>query len=82
MVANVTINYLREGSYPDDVTICSGIGSIGTSSWTIIQAMFQNGLCIATCDTVVVCRTDNESKPLRTELRVELGTMMVVRPEG
>lgn len=72
MVAAVTINYLREGSYPDDVTLCSGIGSIGTSSWTIIQAMFQHGHCIATCDTVVVCRTDGEAKPLRAELRAQL----------
>jgi acyl-CoA thioester hydrolase len=72
MVAAVEINYLREGSYPDPVLICSGIGSIGTSSWTIIQAMFQNGHCIATCDTVVVCRTGGEAKPLRAELRAQL----------
>jgi len=76
MVAVVTINYLREGSFPDDVTLCSGIGVIGTSSWTIIQAMFQKGQCIATCDTVVVCRTDNQAKPLRAELRRELEGMM------
>jgi acyl-CoA thioester hydrolase len=82
MVANVTINYLREGSFPDDVTMGSGIGSIGTSSWTIIQAMFQNGLCIASCDTVVVCRTDNQAQPLRPELREELAQMMVVPPAG
>ena len=69
MVAVVTINYLREGNFPDGVTLCSGIGQIGTSSWTIIQAMFQNGHCIATCDTIVVCRTDNQAKPLRDELR-------------
>ena len=72
MVAAVTINYLREGRFPDDVTLCSGIGSIGTTSWTIVQAMFQNGHCIATCDTVVVCRTDREAKPLRAELRAQL----------
>lgn len=72
MVASVTIAYLREGSFPEPVTICSGIGRVGTSSWTIEQAMFQVGQCIATCDTVVVCRTDNEAKPLRTEVRAEL----------
>lgn len=72
MVANVSINYLREGSFPAPVSISSGIGTIGNSSWTIIQAMFQNGLCIATCDTVVVCRTDNQAKPLRPEIVAEL----------
>ena len=77
MVAAVEINYLREGNFPDDVTVCSGIGRIGTSSWTIEQAMFQNGQCIATCDTVVVCRTDNEAKPLRAEIVDGLKAQMV-----
>ena len=77
MVAVVTISYLREGNFPDGVTIYSGIGQIGTSSWTIIQAMFQNGHCIATCDTVVVCRTDNQAKPLRAELRNYLEGVLV-----
>ncbi len=76
MVAAVTINYLREGSYPEDVVVASGIGRIGTSSWTIEQAMFQHGHCIATCDTVVVCRTDNSAKPLRPDLREELEKMV------
>ncbi|QJQ31687.1 acyl-CoA thioesterase [Sphingomonas lacunae] len=77
MVAAVTINYLAEGNFPDPVTLASGIGHIGTSSWTILQGMFQNGHCIATCDTVVVARTDNQAKPLRSELREGLEKMMV-----
>lgn len=77
MVAAVTINYLAEGNYPDPVTVASGIGHVGTSSWTILQAMFQNGHCIATCDTVVVARTDNQAKPLRAALREGLEASMV-----
>lgn len=76
LVASVTIAYLREGSFPEPVTVCSGIGRIGTSSWTIEQAMFQTGACIATCDTVVVCRTDGEAKPLPAEMRAELESRM------
>jgi len=72
MVAAVEINYLAEGNFPDPVKIATGIGRLGTSSWTIVQAMFQNDRCIATCDTVVVCRTDGEAKPLRAELVAEL----------
>ncbi len=77
MVAAVTINYLAEGNFPDPVTMASGIGTIGTSSWTILQAMFQNGQCIATCDTVVVARTDNQAKPLRAALQAALEGMLV-----
>ncbi len=80
MVAAVEINYLEEGEYPGDVEVLSGIGRVGTSSWTILQAMFQNGRCIATCDTVVVCRTDNQAKPLRADLVSELTAMLVRAP--
>ncbi|WP_188235634.1 acyl-CoA thioesterase [Sphingopyxis sp. LK2115] len=76
MVAAVEINYLAEGHFPDPVEIATGIGRIGTSSWTIVQAMFQNGRCIATCDTVVVCRTDGQAKPLRAAMVAELQATM------
>ncbi len=80
MVAAVTINYLAEGNFPDDIVITSGIGSIGSSSWTILQAMFQNDICIATCDTVVVCRTGGEAKPLRAEIREYLERILAPAP--
>ena len=76
MVASVEINYLREGNFPAPVTIGSGIGRIGNSSWVVVQAMFQKGECIGTCDNVIVCRTDNQPKPLRAELVAELEEMM------
>ncbi|QJB69272.1 acyl-CoA thioesterase [Parasphingorhabdus halotolerans] len=75
MIASVTINYLREGLFPDDVTVCSGVSHIGTSSYVISQAMFQNGKCLATCDGVIVCRTDGEGKPLRKEVVAALEAM-------
>jgi acyl-CoA thioester hydrolase len=85
MVAAVTINYLAEGSYPEPVTVASGIDHIGNSSWRIAQAIFQSGRCLATCDSVIACRTDGLAKPLRTELREQLGTVatqgFMVRPD-
>jgi acyl-CoA thioester hydrolase len=81
MVASVEINYLREGNFPAPVTIGSGIGRIGNSSWVVVQAMIQNGQCIATCDSVIVCRTDNEAKPLRAEVVAELEEMMAKAAE-
>lgn len=81
MVASVEINYLREGNFPAPVTIGSGIGRIGNSSWLVVQAMFQNGQCIATCDSVIVCRTDNAAKPLRAEIVAELEEMLAKAAE-
>jgi acyl-CoA thioester hydrolase len=73
LVAAVEINYLREGHFPDDVDVAAGIGRIGTSSWVIEQAAFQNGQCIATCDTVIVNQAaDGKAKPISEDYRREL----------
>jgi acyl-CoA thioester hydrolase len=54
LIAAVSINYIAEGHHPAPVTIGSGIGRIGARSWTIFSAAFQNGVCVATCDTSTV----------------------------
>lgn len=54
LVANVDIAYLQEGQYPGVIRVGSGIGRIGRTSWEIAQALFQNGRCIGTAQTVVV----------------------------
>lgn len=72
MVVVVTINYLGEGHYPDDVTVCTGTGAIGNSSWEIVQAMFQNGRCIATCDNVIAARKGDGPLPHSEEMRAAL----------
>jgi acyl-CoA thioester hydrolase len=82
MVAHVSINYLGEGHFPDDLTVCSGVGATGNSSWTLQQAMFQNGQCIATCDSVIVCRAEGKAMPLRAELRAELELLRVAGPNS
>jgi acyl-CoA thioester hydrolase len=80
MVANVNINYIGEGRFPDPVIVCSGVGRIGNSSWVIEQAMFQNGVCIATCDSVIACRTDGQAKPLRKEVVAGLEAQRTTAP--
>jgi acyl-CoA thioester hydrolase len=81
MVANVNINYLGEGHYPGEITVCSGISHTGNSSWGIQQAMFQNGRCIATCDSVIVCRAEGRAMTLRPELRAELESLAMTPVE-
>ena len=54
VVARNEINYLAEGSYPEDVEIAIGIGRVGNRSFEMLAAMFQSGRCIATCDTTIV----------------------------
>lgn len=54
VVARNEINYLAEGSFPEDVEIAIGIGRIGNRSFEMLAAAFQSGNCIATCDTTIV----------------------------
>ena len=54
LIAAVALNYLAEAHHPHDVVIASGIGHVGTRSWTILSGAFQNGVCVATCDTTLV----------------------------
>lgn len=72
VVARAEINYLAEGSYPEDVEIATGIGAIGNRSWEILAAMFQHGHCIATCDATIVMDKDAEGGGLPDAFKVEL----------
>ena len=54
LIADVHIAYLREAHYPGDIIVGAGIGHIGTSSYRIDLALFQNGECVGVCETVLV----------------------------
>ena len=56
VVAHVAIDYLAEGNYPAPVTIGYAIAHIGRSSFTVAMAAFQEGACIALCDSILVHR--------------------------
>jgi len=62
VVGHVAIDYLAEGNYPAPVTLTLAIGRIGSSSFTVAMAAFQEGQCIALCDSVLVHR-DPETGP-------------------
>lgn len=57
LIAALSINYLAEAHFPADITVASGIGAIGTKSWSIWSAAFQKGQCVATCETGLVFTT-------------------------
>ena len=71
LIAAVEINYLAEAHHPHDVTIASGIGQIGTKSWQIQSAAFQQGQCVATCDTTLVFTDANGAAPFPDGFRAK-----------
>tara|TARA_B110001454_G_scaffold213841_1_gene232685 strand:+ start:877 stop:1326 length:450 start_codon:yes stop_codon:yes gene_type:complete len=69
MVAAVDLKYVAEAHFPYDVTVGSGIGHIGTSSWTLFSAAFQQGECVATCDTVMVMQGPKGARVIDRQIR-------------
>lgn len=72
VVAQMEINYLAEGRFPDDVEIATGIGEIGNRSWQILSVMTQNGIALATCDVVIVMDKDADGGGLPDAFKAEL----------
>lgn len=72
LVAAVHVDYLAEGFYPAPVTVTAGIGDIGSSSWRVLEAAFQEGRCIAVCETVFVRLEDGNPAPIDAEWRAVL----------
>ncbi len=53
-VARLAIDFRAQLTWPGTVEIGTGIKAIGRTSITFFQTIFQNGVCAATADIVVV----------------------------
>ena len=78
LIAAVDLNYLAEAHHPHDVTIASGIGRIGEKSWTILSGAFQNGVCVATCDTTLVYTNANGPTAFPDAFRAKFTAMSAI----
>lgn len=56
LVAALSCNFLAEAHFPESITIATGFARIGSTSWTLLAAAFQDGHCVATCETVMVAQ--------------------------
>ncbi|MFZ4748510.1 MAG: acyl-CoA thioesterase [Sphingomonas sp.] len=72
LVAHVAVDFLGEGHYPDPLTLTYAVENIGNSSFRCAMGMFQKGICIALCDSVLVHRGETGAAPLPPELRARL----------
>lgn len=79
LIAAVAIDYVAEAHFPDPVEVMSGIGRLGTSSWDICSAAFQNGVCVATCTTTLVLTDKAGPQPIPAALRERYESLMVRR---
>lgn len=66
VIANLSLNLLSEIRWPGQVDIGTGVTKVGNSSLCLFQGLFQNGVCVATAETVIVQMNEEtrKSQPL------------------
>ncbi|WP_374545594.1 acyl-CoA thioesterase [Rhodoblastus sp.] len=74
VLARLLLDYRREVNWPGEVEIGTRVLSIGRSSLRLAQAVFQDGACVASGESVVVLTdvTTRRSKPFSDEARAYL----------
>lgn len=77
LIARADISYLAEAHFPAPVMIANAVGRVGTSSWTIFSAAFQDSLCVALCDATLVFTGPEGSRPLEEPFRDQLSMALV-----
>jgi acyl-CoA thioester hydrolase len=79
VIARITIDYRAELFWPGRVEIGTAVKSIGKSSVTFGQALFQNGRLAATAESVVVQvgGVPRKSAPLAAETKAKLAGLMM-----
>lgn len=80
LIAGVEIAYLAEAHHPGDIVMASGIGRIGTASWTVLTGAFQKGRCVATCDTTIVYTDASGPVPFPDAIRARFESVMAGVP--
>ncbi|MDP3139222.1 MAG: hotdog domain-containing protein [Burkholderiaceae bacterium] len=75
IVAQHTIRYLSQGSYPEPLTLGTGILRIGNSSYEIEQQLLQEGRPVSICNTVVVYLEEKRPAALPQHWREALATL-------
>jgi acyl-CoA thioester hydrolase len=84
VLARLVLDYRKEMNWPGEIEIGTNVVSIGRSSVRMAQALFQNGDCVATAETIAVLTdvTTRRSKPFSDEARAFLQSKGPVAPAG
>jgi acyl-CoA thioester hydrolase len=77
LFASIVIDYVSQGHYPGVVQVGTAISKIGRASFDHIAGLFQDGRCIALCDTVSVYAIAGKSAELPPEARAALTRFLI-----
>ncbi|MFG1285841.1 acyl-CoA thioesterase [Xanthobacter versatilis] len=82
VLARLVLDYRAEMLWPGEALIGTGVLSVGNSSITLSQAIFQGERCTATAETVLVLfdMVTRRPQPLPEESRARLADLKMRRP--
>jgi acyl-CoA thioester hydrolase len=63
VLARITIDFLGEVHWPGEVEIGTAVSRVGNSSIGLSQALFVNGVCVATAENTLVLLDKATRKP-------------------
>jgi len=79
VIADVHIAYLAEAFHPNTLIVGTGALKMGNTSYTLGQALFQNGQCVGVCETVLVNTDGTKPAPMPVEGREALQALMIAQ---
>ena len=82
VTADSRVSYLAEVFHRDMVEVRTGILRLGTASYDLAQALFQDGQCAALCTTTFVQATREGASPLSPALRAVLNEVLIAVPDA
>ena len=84
VIASLKLDFLRAITWPGQVDTGTGLLKIGNSSMKIFQKLFQNAICVAHAETIIVQVDDRtgRSSPLTDNARKTLGGWLLSGMDG
>lgn len=70
VIAKLTLDFLSEINFPGSVEVASRVLHIGRSSFTVGQALFKDGVCCASAQSVVVQIDDSTKRSTSLSPRI------------
>ncbi|MBT8123598.1 MAG: thioesterase family protein [Gammaproteobacteria bacterium] len=77
LVAEMTIKYFAEISYPGPVTIGVGISRIGNSSFTVVEGLYQNDILVGQAEIQMVATIEGKPSPLPQAVKENLQQYLI-----
>ncbi|MBV7477598.1 acyl-CoA thioesterase [Pseudomonas sp. PDM31] len=77
LLVESNIRFLAECNFPDPVIVGTALGRIGNSSYQFQHGLFQNGICVALGEAVMVCAQHGKSVTVPDDLHAHMRPMLI-----